>query len=140
VPLLEQVLEQYPKDVKLVFKQFPLGNHKFAGPAALASLAANEQGKFWPFHDLIFANYNQLNDDKIKELAKQAGLDMARYDQDLRNNGQRYLGIVRRDLQEGQRNGVRGTPSIFINGRQLKQRSLPGFKAAIEKELAKKSK
>jgi protein-disulfide isomerase len=140
VPLLEQVLEQYPKDVKLVFKQFPLGNHKFAGPAALVSLAANEQGKFWPLHDLIFANYNQLNDQKLNELAKEAGLDMDRYEKDLKANSQRYLSIVRRDMQEGQRNGVRGTPSIFVNGRQLKQRSLPGFKAAIEKELAKKGK
>ena len=140
MPLLEQVLEQYPKDVKLVFKQFPLGNHKFAGPAAIASLAANEQGKFWQLHDLFFANYNKLDDQKLKDLAKEAGLDMARYDQDIRTNNQRYLNLIRRDLQEGQRNGVRGTPSIFINGRLLKQRSLPGFKAEIERELAKKGK
>ena len=122
----------------LVFKQFPLGNHKFAGPAAIASMAANDQGKFWPLHDLIFANYNQLSDQKLKELVKAAGLDVARYDQDIKAKGQRYLSLVRRDLQEGQRNGVRGTPAVFVNGRQLKQRSLPGFKAAIEKELAKK--
>ena len=138
MPLLEQLLEQYPKDIKLVFKQFPLGSHKFAGPAALASLAANDQGKFWPFHDLLFANYNQLSDEKIKELLQQAGLDMTRYDQDVRTHGQRYLEHVRRDLQEGQQVGVRGTPTIFVNGRLLKERSLPGFKAVIEKELAKK--
>jgi len=138
VPLLEQLLEQYPKDVKLVFKQFPLGSHKFAGPAALASLAANDQGKFWPFHDLVFANYNQLSDEKLKELVKEAGLDMAQYEKDVLANGQRYLEHVRRDLQEGQRNGVRGTPTIFVNGRLLKERSLPGFKAVVEKELAKK--
>ncbi len=140
MPLLEQVLEQYPKDVKLVFKQFPLGNHKFAAPAALATLAANEQGKFWPLHDLIFANFNKLNDEKIKELVKEAGLDVARYEQDLQKNSQTYLNLVRRDMQEGQRNGVRGTPSIFGNGRLLQQRSLPGFKTVIEQEIAKKTK
>ena len=137
MPLLEQVLEQYPKDVKLVFKQFPLGSHKMAGPAAFASMAAKEQGKFWEMHDLIFANFNQLNDQKLKELAAEAGLDMARYESDLKSKQQAYLNIIRRDMQEGQRNGVRGTPSIFVNGRLLKSRSIQGFKAIIEKELTK---
>ena len=138
MPLLEQVLEQYPQDVKLVFKQFPLGSHKMAGPAAFASMAAKEQGKFWPMHDLIFANYNKLSEQKLKELAAEAGLDMGRYEKDLKSKQQTYLGIIRRDMQEGQRNGVRGTPSIFVNGRLLKSRSLQGFKAMIDKELAKK--
>jgi len=138
VPLLEQVLEQYPKDVKLVFKQFPLGNHKFAAPAALSTLAANEQGKFWELHDLIFANFNKLDNNKIRSLAEEAGLDMARYDQDLKKNAKNYTGLIQRDMREGQQNGVRGTPTIFVNGRLLKQRSLPGFKAVVEKEIAKK--
>ena len=132
------MLGQFPKDVKLVFKQFPLSNHKFARPAALATMAANEQGKFWELHDLIFANFSQLSDEKIKELAQEAGLDMARYEEDLKKNGGRYLGLIQRDLQEGQRNGVRGTPTIFVNGQLLKQRSPQGFKAVIEKEIAKK--
>ncbi len=101
-------------------------------------MAAKEQGKFWELHDLIFANYNQLSEQKLKNLAAEAGLDMNRFNQDLKNRRQAYLDIIRRDMQEGQRNGVRGTPTIFINGRLLKQRSLPGFKAEIEKELAKK--
>ena len=134
------MLEQFPKDVKLVFKQFPLGNHQFARPAALATMAANEQGKFWQLHDLIFANFSKLSEEKIKELAQQAGLDMARFEQDLKMNGGRYLGLIQRDLQEGQRNGVRGTPTIFVNGRLLQQRSPQGFKAVIEKEIAKKAK
>ena len=106
----------------------------------MATLAANEQGKFWQLHDLIFANYNQLNDQKIKELAQAAGLDLDRYENDLKNNSQDYLNLIRRDMQEGQKNGVRGTPTIFINGKLLKQRSLPGFKAEIEKEIAKAKK
>jgi len=132
------VLEQYPKDVKLVFKHFPLGNHKFAGPAALSSLAANDQGKFWEFHDLVFANYNKLSSEKIRELAEAAGLDMTRYDRDLKDKVREYTALVQRDFREGQRNGVRGTPSIFVNGRLLKQRSLPGFKAMIEQTISRK--
>ena len=132
------MLEQYPKDIKLAYKQFPLGNHKFARPAALASMAAQEQGKFWQLHDLIFANYNKLSDEKIRELAEQAGLDMKQFDQDLEKNKLRYARQIQDDMREGQGNGVRGTPSIFINGKLLKQRSLQGFKAMIDKELAKK--
>lgn len=137
MPLLEQVLEQYPEDVKLVFKHFPLGNHKFAGKAALATLAANEQGKFWPLHDLLFANYNRLDDETITDLARQAGLDMERFEKDMQTGVRRYTDLIRRDMIEGQRNGVRGTPTIFVNGKLLRQRSLQGFREAIEKELAK---
>jgi protein-disulfide isomerase len=54
VPVLEQVLEKNPNQVKLVFKNFPLRNHKFAMEAAIAALAAEKQGKFWEFHDLLF--------------------------------------------------------------------------------------
>ena len=140
MPLLEQVLEQYPEDVRLVFKHFPLGNHKFAGKAALATMAANEQGRFWPLHDLLFAHYNRLDDEKITDLARQAGLDMERYEQDMKTEVRRYTDLIRRDMIEGQRNGVRGTPTIFINGKLLRQRSLPGFRNVIDEELTKKEK
>lgn len=101
-------------------------------------MAANEQGKFWELHDLIFANYSQLSDRKIRDLATEAGLDMARFDEDLKRNNRNYNSLIQRDMQEGQRNGVRGTPTIFVNGRLLKQRSAEGFKAVIAGEIAKK--
>jgi hypothetical protein len=69
------VLWQYPKEVKVVFKNFPLPGHKFAMKAAIAALAAESQGKFWEFHDLLFKDYNRLNDEKVKEIAKKLGLD-----------------------------------------------------------------
>ena len=75
VPTLDQVMAAYPKQVKVVFKHFPLSMHKFAKQAAIASIAARNQGKFWPFHDQLFANYNKLNDAKIRELAEAVGLD-----------------------------------------------------------------
>jgi len=131
------VLEQYPNDVKLVFKNFPLTRiHKFAMDAAVASMAANQQGKFWEFHDELFKNYNNLNAEKFDELAQAVGLDMEQFNQDRQNPA--LTAMVQRDLKDGVEAGVRGTPSIFVNGRLLQQRSLPGFKQIIDEELAKK--
>ena len=121
--------------MKLVFKNFPLRNHKFAWPAAIAALAANKQGKFWELHDQLYENYNRLNDQKIREIAQQVGLDMEKFDKDMKDP--KLKAIVERDFQEGARAGVRGIPTIFVNGRQLKNRSFQGFQAAIEKELAR---
>lgn len=131
------MLEQYPNDVKLVFKNFPLTRiHKFAMDAAVASMAANQQGKFWEFHDELFKNYNNLNAEKFDELAQAVGLDMEQFNQDRQNPA--LAAMVQRDLKDGVEAGVRGTPSIFVNGRSLQQRSLPGFKQVIDEELAKK--
>ena len=129
------MFERYSKEMKLVFKNFPLRNHKFAWPAAIAALAANKQGKFWELHDQLYENYNRLSDQKIKEIAQQVGLDMEKFDKDMK--APELKAIVERDFQEGARIGVRGIPTIFVNGRQLKNRSFQGFQAAIEKELAR---
>ena len=131
------MLEQYPNDVKLVFKNFPLTRiHKFAQNAAIATLAANQQGKFWEYHSELFKNYNKLNDAKFDEIAQSLGLNMEQFKQDMKNPA--LAAMVQRDLKDGVDAGVRGTPSIFINGRRLQQRSLPGFKQVIDAELAKK--
>ncbi len=138
VPTLDQVMAAYPKQVKVVFKHFPLSMHKFAKQAAVASIAARNQGKFWPLHDQLFANYNKLNDVKIRELAEAVGLDMTRFDQDMANPA--LLQEVNNDIQLGAKAGVRGTPAAYINGRQLKDRSLKGFKMMIDAELKKAAK
>lgn len=131
------MLEQYPDDVKLVFKNFPLTRiHKSAMNAAVAAMAANQQGKFWEFHHELFQNYNKLNDEKFDEIAQSLALDMAQFKQDMENPA--LTALVQRDLKDGVGAGVRGTPTIFINGRLLQQRSLPGFKQIIDEELAKK--
>ena len=132
------MFETYPKVVKLAIKNFPLPNHKFARQAAVAALAANRQGKFWEFHDELYKNYSRLNEEKIQEIAQQLGLDTAKLDQDMKSP--EINAIVENDLREGQNAGVRGIPTIFINGRPLRDRSFAGFQAAIEKELAEKGK
>ena len=135
MPVLEQVLEKNPDKVKLVFKNFPLRNHKFAMPAATAALAAEKQGKFWEFHDLLFKDYNRLNEQKITEIAQKLNLDMERFEKDRKEPGIRTL--INRDIAEGNRAGVGGTPTIFINGRLLRNRSPAGFQELIEKALKK---
>jgi protein-disulfide isomerase len=137
VPVLEQVLEKYPNEVKLVFKNFPLRNHKLAMPAAIAALAAEKQGKFWEFHDLLFKNFNRLNAQKVKEIARQLNLDMEKFDKDQQDPQIRAM--INRDVSEGNRVGVRGTPTVFINGRLLRNRSMTGFQDLIEKSLKSRS-
>jgi protein-disulfide isomerase len=133
VPVLEQVLEKNPENVKFVFKNYPLRNHKFAMKAAVAALAARSEGKFWEFHDELYKNYNKLSDQKIREIALGLGFDQAEFEKKM--NDPRITAMIRQDLQDGAQAGVRGTPTIFINGRRLKNRSLQGFQTAIDKEL-----
>ena len=135
MPLLEQLLEKNPATVKLVFKNFPLSRHKFAEQAARAALAADRQKKFWPFHDRLFEQYDKLSDQKIQDIAVSLGLDMDRFNSDLKAPAIQRK--VRQDLQDGQLAEVRGTPAVYINGRTLKNRSLAGFQEIIDKELKK---
>lgn len=135
VAFVDEVLAKNPGKVRVVFKQFPLRMHNFALPAALASLAAREQGKFWEMHDRLFANFNQLSDEKLRALAQELGLDMARFDRD--RNGQQLRDEVVRDQGLGQQAGVQGTPTVFINGKLLRERSLPGVQALIDREAAR---
>lgn len=135
MPVLEQVFEKNPNQVKLVFKNFPLRNNKSAMPAAIAALAAEKQGKFWEFHDLLFKDYNRLNEQKIKEIAQQLNLDMEKFEKDRKDP--RIRAMINRDMSEGNRVGVRGTPTVFINGRLLRNRNPAGFQELIEKALKK---
>jgi protein-disulfide isomerase len=96
--------------------------------AAVSALAAGEQGKFWEFHDLLFKNYNQLSDQKIQEIAQAVGLNMEEYEKKKK---------VNQDFSDGRQAGVRGTPTVFINGIRLRDRSFKGFQAAIDRQLEK---
>jgi protein-disulfide isomerase len=129
------VLEQFPNNVKLVFKNFPLRNHPYAMKAAIAALAAGNQGKFWEFHDLLVKNYDRLSDEKIKEMATSLNLDEKKFEEDLK--GPKIKNKIRQDQIDGINAGVRSTPTIFINGRLLRNRSLEGFRELIEKDLKK---
>ena len=133
VPVLEQVLEAFPEKVKVVYKNFPLRSHKFATQAAVAAHAAGAQGKFWAFHDLLFDNYNKLDDKKVLEIATELKLDMAAFEKEKKNPS--VLARIRKDAQDGVKADVRGTPTVFINGRLVNQRTLSGFRTVIDKML-----
>ena len=132
------MLKKYPDKVKLVFKHFPLRNHKYAKKAAAAALAADRQGKFWDYQDRLFKNFNRLSDQKIQEIARELGLDDVQFQKDM--NDAKILAKISRDIQDGNNAGVRGTPAVFVNGRLLRQRSLQGFQTLIDKELKKMDK
>jgi protein-disulfide isomerase len=135
VPQLEQLLIEYPGKVKLVFKNFPIRSHKYALAAAVAALAAEPLGKFWEFHDTLFSNYNRLNDQKIQEIVGLLGLDESKFKEQQKNPA--ITERVRQDYEEGIRLGVRGTPTIFINGKKLRDRDMESMESVIEKELQK---
>jgi protein-disulfide isomerase len=130
------VLEKYPNDVKLVIKHFPIPEHDFAKKAAIAALAAGRQGKFWEIHEKLFANQSALNDAKVEAIALEIGLEMEQFGKDLKDPA--LSSLIDRDVNNGLEARIPGTPSIFINGKILQQRSLQGFQSAIEAELKKK--
>ena len=101
--------------------------------AALAARAAQEQGKFWEYHDLLYENQSGgFSDERLVELARRAGLDVERFKADLASG--RYEGVVARDFQEGQREGISGTPTFVINGKVLAGMQPVGvFEDAIER-------
>ena len=129
------MLEKYPKDVKLVFKNFPLEMHPFARKAATAALAAQRQGKFWEYHARVFEAISSLSDAKFIDIAKNLGLDVDRFRADMADKA--LAALIQKDMQMGSAAGVTGTPSVFVNGRPLQNRSLQGFQQMIDAELKK---
>jgi len=130
------VLEKYPAEVKLVTKHFPLPSHSWARPAAQAALAAARQGKYWEYHEEIFKNFRNLSNEKLVEIAKKLGLDMDRFNKD--RNDPAIQKLIDGDLNDGRQAGVRGTPTIFVNGIRLQNRSLEGFQELIQHALESK--
>lgn len=133
---LQEVLDKYPEDAKLVFKNYPLSIHKSAKEAALAALAAKKQEKFWEVHDLLFENYKTLSSEKIEEIAQEAGLDPEKFAEDMK--APELEKLIDKDVKEARTAGVRGTPTVFINGKIVKKKSLRGFEEMIENELSKR--
>jgi len=134
--LLDQVHAQYPDNLRIVFKHFPLRMHRFAAQASLAAMAAHAQGQFWPFHDRLFQNYNNLNAQKVEEIRQELGLNAEKFNSSMKDPA--LWELIRRDKEEGNAAEVRGTPTVFINGKKFRgPRSLEGFGEVIESMLKK---
>jgi len=137
-PLIDEVLKAYPNDVNFVYKQFPLSSiHPQALPASKATLAAAKQGKFWEMHDRVYKGFREISPTKLKEWAKEVGLDVAKWEADM--NSPEVQAQVDKDMAVGRSSDVQGTPTFFVNGKRVMNRSVEGFKAMIDAELKAKS-
>ena len=137
ITIVDEALKQYkPTEVKFVMKQFPLRQiHPNAEPAAEAALAAGKQGKFWEMHDELYKNGRNLSPETIKGIAEKIGLDMKKWEADRSSDDVKKQ--IDGELELGQKVDVRGTPSIFVNGKVLQNRSVDGMKTQIDEELKK---
>jgi protein-disulfide isomerase len=133
-PLIAQMLAAFPKEVNRTYKQFPLTSiHPNAMPASKAALAAGKQGKFWEMHEKLFANARQLTPENFKKWAEELKLDTAQFEKDMASP--EIQAEIDQEMKEARSADVTGTPSIFVNGKRLQQRTPEGFKAAIEAAL-----
>jgi protein-disulfide isomerase len=136
-PVVKQVLAKYPDTVRLVYRHFPLDSvHPQARPAAIAAVCADAQGRFWEFHDKVFASQDELSSDKLAGLADELDLDRATFDDCIASEA--AAKTVADDLADGQSAGTTGTPAFFVNGIKLSgARPLEDFVEVIESELAR---
>ncbi|HTM19697.1 MAG TPA: DsbA family protein, partial [Kofleriaceae bacterium] len=131
---IDQLWDEYPNQLRLVIKQFPV--HPQAELAAEAALAADAQGKFWELHDQMMANQDDLSRDALVGYAEAAGLDVARFGRALDERSYRKARLA--DQSAGQEIGVRGTPAFLINGRLITgAQPIDEFRAMIEEELGR---
>ncbi len=131
---LKALQEAYPRDVRLVFKQFPLEIHSMSALAAAAAVSAQAQGKFWPMHDRMYAEFRHLSRANILDWAKELGLDSTKFQAGMDSATTRAA--VERDMDDGMRAGVQGTPTVFVNGKKYQgPLDFEAFRPVIEAEL-----
>jgi protein-disulfide isomerase len=136
-PLIDQVIQAYPTQLKFVYKEFPLPMHPNALPASRAALAAQRQGKYWEMHDKLFANQHALQPDNLKQYAQDIGLDVPKFEQDMASPDVQQQ--INADMQLARQSGVTGTPTLYLNGKRVMNRSFDGIKQMIDAALQKKS-
>jgi protein-disulfide isomerase len=133
------IKKKYGNKVKIAFKHFPLPMHPDAGPASEASMCVNEQSKdkFWKFHDIVFANQSKLSAADLATHAKAAGADEKKFKECFESK--KYADFVKKDLADGEKLGIRSTPTFLVNG-QLLSGALPieQFSEVIDEELSAK--
>jgi protein-disulfide isomerase len=138
-PTIDEIMKNYGDKVRIVFKQNALAFHKEAGPAAEASLAAHEQGKFWEMHDMLFANQKAFGGADMTALttgyAQELGLNVNKFKAYLESG--KGKAIIKEDMDLANKVGARGTPNFFVNGVQVVgAKPYPAFDAVIKEQLA----
>lgn len=135
-PVMRQALDEFKSDVKLYFKHYPLGMQAASRLAAEAAVAAQKQGKFWPYSDQVWAHSESLTPAVLEQIAKDVGLDVDRWRKDLESDEVR--GRVEKDHAEGTALGIAATPTIYLNGREFADgRDIDSLRDWINEELGK---
>jgi protein-disulfide isomerase len=117
-PVLKEMMQKYGKQIKFVFRNFPLSEmHQYARPAAIVAEAAALQGKFWEMHDAIYENQRILSEPFLLELVEKLELDPHQFNVDIKKS--ELAAKVDSDFESGILSGVNGTPSFFVNGRKF---------------------
>jgi protein-disulfide isomerase len=137
-PVLERIVREFKDQVRLVVRDFPLSQHANARKAAEAAEAAREQGKYWEYAAVLFRNQSELGVDKLRQYATEVGLDRAKFDASLDSG--KFAEKIQRDLIDGRKLGVNGTPTIYINGKRVADNSYESVKSAIESVLKAEAK
>jgi protein-disulfide isomerase len=132
-PVLEELVNEYGAKVRLVTRDFPISRHTEAFKAAEAAEAAREQGKYWEYIQILLRNQSALTVDKLKGYATDLALDRTRFDNALDSG--KFTESIQRDVEDGIKLGVNGTPTIFINGRRVSARGRDELKATIDAAL-----
>jgi protein-disulfide isomerase len=136
-PTLKQLMAGYPGRVRLVFRDFPIaGLHPDAPLAHEAARCAGDQGKFWPYHDLLFERADDVSVVTLRRFAAEVGADRTTFDQCLESR--KHRAEVTADVASGTEAGVTVTPTFFVNGAVLVgEQSLADFERAIDRELGR---
>ena len=132
--IVDRLVSEFGANVKFVVRDFPLAEHHSATKAAEAAEAARDQGKYWEYIAVLFANQSALKVENLKRYASQVGLDRAKFDAAL--DGGRFNAQVQRDITDGGKIGVLSTPAFFVNGKRVIDSSYDGLKLAIRAALA----
>jgi protein-disulfide isomerase len=132
-PVLDRIVSEFGDRVRLVVRDFPLSQHANARKAAEAAEAAREQGKYWEYAMVLFRNQSALGVDKLRQYATEVGLDRARFDASLDSG--KFAEKIQRDIVDGRRLGVSGTPTLYVNGKRISDHSYASLKSAIEAAL-----
>jgi protein-disulfide isomerase len=135
-PSITELEKTYPGKVRVFWKNFPLSFHNNAKPAAEAAMAANEQGKFWQMHEILFKNQQNLDGASLEKYAKEIGLDMAKFKAAM--DSHKFVAQIEADTKQGSSVGVQGTPASFVNGHFINgAQPFDAFKKIADEELAK---
>ena len=133
---IDKLIELYPQKIRVVFKNLPLKMHDQALPAAKAALAANKQGKFWEYHDLLFQNSASISEEMLVKLAQEVQLDMAQFNADRQSEA--IAKAITQDMAQAKKHNLTGTPAFIANGVVIRgAKPLEYFSKIIDRLLEK---